>query len=273
MNYRHSFHAGNFADLIKHSALLLTLDQLIVEPAPLSVVDTHAGRGIYDVGNAEASRSGEARAGIGRLADAVGIPPGLEALRAAIRRLNPAGPLSVYPGSPQLIADRLRPGDSYLGCELRAEEHSVLARNMRGRLGVQTACVDGFERASSLETAPGQTLVLIDPPFERADDYAQITRVLTSAGRRLPDARFLIWLPLKDLETLDGFLRSVEEVGVGPVLVAEARMRPLADPMKMNGCALVLVRPVSSMEGDLRDVLNWVVESLGEGGETRLWRL
>lgn len=273
MNYRHSFHAGNFADLIKHSALLLTLDQLRLGAGPMRVVDTHAGRGIYDVGSAEASRSGEARAGIGRLADATGIPPGLETLRAAIRLLNPAGSFSVYPGSPQLVADRLRPGDSYLGCELRPEEHSVLAQNLRGRPGVRTACADGFERASSLEPATGETLILIDPPFERADDYVRIAEVLGSAGRRRSTARFLIWLPLKDLETLDSFLRSVEDLSMGPVLVAEARMRPLADPLKMNGCALVLVRPVDAMEAPLREILEWVVETLGEGGDARLWRL
>lgn len=273
MNYRHAFHAGNFADLIKHAALLLVMERLLARDEPLQVVDTHSGRGIYDVGNAEASRSGEARAGIGRLATATGLPAGLEILRSDMEALNRAGVVSIYPGSPQLIASRLRPGDSYLACELRPEEHSALAEAMQGRAGVRTACADGFDRASSLGPAEGQALVLIDPPFERADDYARIAEVLRSAGRRAPALRFLIWLPLKDLETLDSFLRSIEDAELGSILVVEARMRPLMDPMKMNGCALVLVRPIDGIEDSIREVVEWVVGNLGESGEARLWRL
>jgi len=271
VNYRHAFHAGNFADLIKHAALLLMLDQLCAKQEALRVVDTHAGRGLYDVGAAEASRSGEAEAGIGRLANARNIPAGLSALRKAMEALNSDGSSRFYPGSPELIAARLRPGDSYLACELRPEEHSALDQNMRGRRGVKTVCADGFEVATNLPPAAGRTLVLIDPPFERADDYRRIAETLKAAGRA-PESRFLVWLPLKDLETLDSFLRLVEEADLGSVLVAEARMRPLTDPMKMNGCALVFVRPDAAIEAPLEEVMNWVVRELGDGGVARLWR-
>ena len=237
----------------------------------MRVVDTHAGRGLYDVGAAEAARSGEAEAGIGRLAAASSIPPGLSALRKAMAALNSDGSSKLYPGSPELIAGRLRPGDSYLACELRPDEHSALEQNMQGRPGVKTLCADGFKIAASLAPAAGRTLVLIDPPFERADDYRRIAETLRAAGRA-PATCFVIWLPLKDLETLDSFLRLVEEANLGSVLVAEARMRPLTDPMKMNGCALVFVRPDAAIEAPLERVINWVVRELGEGGVARLWR-
>ena len=273
MNYRHAFHAGNFADLVKHAALLVLMDRLRERPGPIRIVDTHAGRGVYDVSDADAARSGEAKEGVFRLGVAENVPLGLEILKAAMRRLNPGGGVRTYPGSPELIAGRLRPGDRYLACELRPEEHSALAQNMQGRPGVKTACVDGFARAASLGPEPGQTLVLIDPPFERADDYSRIVETVRTAGARLLDAQFLIWLPLKDLETLDSFLRLVEDADLGPVLVAEARMRSLLDPMKMNGCALVLVRPVDGVEAPLTSIVEWVVEALGDGGEARLWWL
>ncbi len=272
MNYRHSFHAGNFADIIKHATLLLVMDELAAGELPLRVVDTHAGRGRYDVSGIDASRSGEAKVGIGRLAEVGDFPAALAGLRAEIAKLNPAGGIKIYPGSPELIANRLRQGDSYLACELRPEEHSVLANAMQGRAGVKTACVDGFERAAELPVFSGETFFLIDPPFERADDYAQIAKTLRLVEQRSPGARYLIWLPLKDLETFDSFVRSIEDIRHESMLIAEARMRPLADPLKMNGCVLVLVNFSRDVEAPVRDLIVWVVKALGENGEARLWR-
>ncbi|OXE35473.1 MAG: 23S rRNA (adenine(2030)-N(6))-methyltransferase RlmJ [Phenylobacterium zucineum] len=271
MNYRHAFHAGNFADLIKHAALLLVLDAMTSDAKALRVMDTHAGRGLYDVGGADAIRSGEAKAGIGRLAEVGAVPDPIAALRAEITKLNPHDGIRVYPGSPVLIAGRLRPGDSYLACELRPEEHQALAETLRGLTGVKTVCADGFVRAADLPSVLGKTLFLIDPPFERADDYIRITETVMAGRRRMSDAGFLIWLPLKDLETLDSFVRSLEEGSGGSILVAEARMRPLTDPLKMNGCVLVLVNLSPAVEAPLREVLKWVVDTLGENGEARLW--
>jgi len=271
MNYRHAFHAGNFADIIKHSALLMVLDLLAQGKAPLRVVDTHAGRGLYDVGSSDAVRSGEAMAGIGRLASVRDGPGPLLLLRAVLDELNPDGGVRIYPGSPVLIARRLRPGDSYLACELRAEEHVVLSENMKGLPGVQTLCSDGFAIATKLPSSDARTFILIDPPFERADDYARISETMKVVGRHDPSASFLVWLPLKDLETLDSFIRSIEGSFTRPILVAEARMRPLSDPLRMNGCALVLVGLSPELEDPLREIASWVVAALGDHGQARLW--
>ncbi len=269
MNYRHAFHAGNFADLVKHAALLQVLAR---RPAgPLSIIDTHAGRGLYDLGGPEAQRSGEAAAGIGQLMRASDLPEPFAPLRVAVSRLNGGGETRLYPGSPLLIAEALRPGDSYLACELRPEEHSALAGAMKGRAGVKTACADGFARAADLP-CEGEALVLIDPPFERADDYARIVETLGAIGRRNPRAQVMVWLPIKDLETFDGFVRDAEDVGAGPLLVAEARMRPLADPLKMNGCALVFARPADGLDGVLDAICAWTVQALGDRGQARVWR-
>ena len=272
MNYRHAFHAGNFADLVKHAALLRVMARLTAERGPLFVLDTHAGRGLYDLAGEESRRSGEAQAGIARLMQAGDLPPAFAPLRAAVERLNPSGQVRFYPGSPRLIADALRPGDSYLACELRAEEHRALVATLKGRPGVETLNLDGYEVALGRLPAAGRVLVLIDPPFERSDDYLRCVDTLAAIARRNPAAGVMIWLPLKDLETFDGFLRDAEEAGAGPLTVVEARMRPLTDPMKMNGCALVLARPPADLDPDLDAICAWTVRSLGEGGQSRVWR-
>lgn len=268
MNYRHAFHAGNFADLVKHAGLLQLLARL---PHPLTVIDTHAGRGLYDLGGAEAQRSGEAEAGIGKLSQPTDLPADLAPLRAAVARLNEGGETRLYPGSPLLIAGALRPGDSYLACELRPEEHGALAEAVKGRPGVKTTCADGYQVAADKVPASGAALVLIDPPFEKADDYRRIVQTLAAVARRNRQAVVMVWLPLKDLETFDAFLRDAEDAGAGPLLVVEARMRPLTDPMKMNGCALVLTNPPEGLAKPLENIAEWVVGALGEGGQARVW--
>ncbi len=273
LNYRHAFHAGNFADLVKHAALLQALRCLTSQPGPLLVIDTHAGRGLYDLTGAEAKTSGEAQAGIVRLMAASGAPAEFSPLTEAVRRLNGGAAPRRYPGSPWLIAEALRAGDSYLACELRPEEHAALREILKGRRGVRTACVDGYAAAVAETPVRGRVLVLIDPPFEQADDYARIVETVAGVRRRNAQAEILVWLPLKDLETFDSVLRDLEDETEAPALVAETRMRPLTDPLKMNGCALVLIGAPESLADPLRNVCGWTAATLGEGGEARVYAL
>lgn len=273
MNYRHAFHAGNFADLVKHATLLQILRRMIQDPAPLTMIDTHAGRGIYDLAGEEAQRSGEAAAGVLRLMSAKAAPAVFEPLAQAVRALNGSGETRRYPGSPWLIAQILRRDDRYMACELRREEHAALQRALAGRPGVQTLCADGYDTAVQRCPASGPVLLLVDPPFERADDYARTVETVSRVRRRNRGARALIWLPLKDLETFDAFLRDLEDAVAEPILVAETRMRPLTDPMKMNGCALVLVDAPTGLDGELETICGWVAETLGEGGAARVYGL
>lgn len=268
MNYRHAFHAGNFADLIKHAALL---DLLAAMPRPLTIIDTHAGRGLYDLSGDEAQRSGEARAGIGQLMQAKRLPAALDALRTAVSRLNGGGPARLYPGSPLLIAGALRKGDSYLACELRPEEHAALTQALTPWPAAKTVCADGYAEAAARLPRDGEALVLIDPPFEKSDDYRRCVEALAAIATRNARAVTLVWLPLKDLETFDSFVRDAEDAGVGPLLIAEARMRPLSDPMKMNGCALVVARAPDGLAQTLQSICEWTVGALGEGGAVRIW--
>jgi 23S rRNA (adenine2030-N6)-methyltransferase len=272
LNYRHAFHAGNFADLVKHAALLRLLARLTAAGGPLTVIDTHAGRGLYDLAGPEARKSGEAQAGIVRLMAAKDAPGEFAPLTRATAALNGGGEVRRYPGSPWLIAGALRPADRYLACELRAEEHAALARALKGRSHVQTLNADGY--VAAVERCPaGRALVLIDPPFEKPDDYARIVETLVGVRRRNAAAQAMVWLPLKDLETFDAFLRDLEDAVPAPLLVAETRIRPLSDPMKMNGCALVFLGAPDDLEPQVAAICGWVAQALGEKGAARVYRV
>lgn len=266
MNYRHAFHAGNFADIVKHAALTLILREMISTPGPLAVIDTHAGAGAYDLTGEMARRSGEAAAGIGRLMAAADSPAALAPLKQAAAGIGGG----LYPGSPYLIASALRRGDRYVACELRADDHGLLAQTLKRWPNAQALKADGYRTAAE-QAGPGKLLVLIDPPFERPDDYAQAARALHIILRRNRTACVVVWLPLKDLETFDAFLRMVEPLDA---LVAEVRLRPLIDPMKMNGCALAIANPPPGLAGPLADACEWVASRLGDAGGTgKVWRL
>lgn len=271
MNYRHAFHAGNFADLVKHAALLRLLEGL-TSGAPLTVIDTHAGRGLYDLAGPEARKSGEAEAGVVRLVGATDAPEAFGPLTRAVAALNGGGAVRRYPGSPWLIAETLRPIDRYLACELRKEEHDALRSTLKGRPNVETLCADGYQAAVQRCPPQGRVLLLIDPPFEKADDYGRIVETVEAARARNRHVQALIWLPLKDLETFDGFLRDMEDAVDAPMVAAEARVRPLTDPMKMNGCALVLVNG-PDLGAELSDICGWVARALGAGGGARVYPL
>lgn len=271
MNYRHAFHAGNFADLVKHAALLWLLEQMQETGGALRVIDTHGGSGLYDLRGPEAGRSGEAQAGILRLMAEDDPAPLMKPLIAAVRAANKDGEPLLYPGSPWLIARALRPGDAYGVFEMQPDEHRRLGRLLAGRGGVETWCADGFAGAAAVLAPGARHLVLVDPPFERADDYVRAADLAGTVLARDGDACVLIWLPLKDLHTLDVFVRDLEDACDGaPVLIAEARMRPLDDPMKMNGCALALVNGPAGQVQALEEICQ-AVTAPSPGGKAQVW--
>ena len=276
MNYRHAFHAGNFADLQKHAILLALLKALTADETPLSVIDTHAGAGAYDLGGDMAQRSGEAAAGIGRLLampeNLGGAPAVFASLVAAVKALNGGDEGSLYPGSPLLIAGCLRKADRYTACELRPDDFDSLRRTLAPYAFAQAVKDDGYATAAVRAGKGGRTFVLIDPPFERSDDYAQIVATTRAVLARDKDAVIAAWMPLKDLETFDAFMRAMETV-TNDALAAELRLRPLTDPMKMNGCAMVMVGAPKSTEGAIAEITTWLADNLGDAGaRARIWR-
>lgn len=275
MNYRHVFHAGNFADLLKHAALTLCLEALGVRPRPLTLIDTHAGAGVYDLGGVEAARSGEAEAGIGRLLADAEPPEAFEILLAAVARINTgAEPVRFYPGSPMLIASALREADRLVACELRPDEYAALSNLLSSVEGAEARNADGFAAAGEALASGRQAFLIIDPPFERGDDYDRVVETCRAVMAKDARAVVLVWLPLKDLETFDRFLRGLEEAEVGEALIVECRLRPLDNPMAMNGCALVLINPPPGVREPVEEANRWIVGHCGgAGGESRVWTL
>ncbi len=270
---------------MKH-AILLALIESMRASGPLRVVETHAGAGLYDLEGEAAARSSEAAGGVGRLMEAGDLSPALLRLRDAVVRENSQGRLRFYPGSPLLS---LGAADRYLGYELRPDDFTSLAavlearsRNMNtsvpllhslhSKSRVQTARAvhaDGYAALAG-EVQSGD-LVLIDPPFERADDYERAAAAVSLCIAR--GAAAAVWAPIKDLETLDAFTRRIEALHPATLTVAEVRLRPLANPMKLNGCAMVLV-DTPDIDAAAAEVCAWVAKVCGEpGGRGEVTRL
>jgi 23S rRNA (adenine2030-N6)-methyltransferase len=252
---------------MKHAILLQVLAALRSD-GPLTVIDTHAGAGLYDLGDEAATKSGEAAQGVGRLMADATAPPEFAPLQSAVETVNAGGRLRLYPGSPWLVVQTLQRGDAYVGCELRPDDYGVLASEI-GRMaaakGVRAATLqrDGYlEAATRLKLGPGRTLLLIDPPFERGDEYAQVLETLSGLKGRAQVCA-LVWLPIKDLETFDAFLRGLAALGLPDVAVAEVRLRRLSNPMRMNGCALVMIG-VPDIVAQAAAICDWIASRLGE---------
>ena len=270
MNYRHAFHAGNFADVVKHAALARCMLRL---GGAAHVVDTHAGAGVYDLSGDAAGKSGEAKAGILRLLAEPAPPAVFDPLIRAVRRLNVQGETRLYPGSPALICGLLAKGGRLSACELRPDDHGALENWLQAHCPNGRAHkTDGFAFAESLAAGAERLLVHIDPPFEQASDYARTAEVGTLLAGR--GAVVMIWLPLKDLETFDAFLRRLEGAEPARALIAEVRLRPLLNPMSMNGCAIVTLNPPAGFEAELEQIFGWAAQTLGETGAlSRVWAL
>ena len=173
------------------------------------------------------------------------------------------------------MIEALRFDDHYRVCELRPDDFALLEQTLKGAKAKVTALMDdGYVMAAERTPPSGPVLALIDPPFERADDYDRAATAALAMIQRNPGAVVMVWTPLKDLETFDGFLRRLEQIALPPTLVVEARLRPLTTPMRMNGCALVILNAPAELTEPLKQAAGWVVEALGEpGGEARVWSL
>jgi 23S rRNA (adenine2030-N6)-methyltransferase len=271
LNYRHAFHAGSFADVFKHAVLCRMLMYLRAKPAPFRVIDTHAGAGLYNLGSPESSRGGEWQNGIARLLAAT-LTPAVVALLApyleVISALNERGELRIYPGSPALARAWLRPQDRLIACELEPQAANALAGHLRGDPRIKILQIDGWTALAAHVPPPERRgLVLVDPPFEEAGDFARLPRGLAAAQRKWATGIYALWYPIKGRPEPDALAKSLRRLKIGKVLRAELTVSPLSDPTRLNGCGLILVNPPWTLEAELSTLLPALAGILGRDGK------
>jgi 23S rRNA (adenine2030-N6)-methyltransferase len=273
MNYRHAFHAGNFADVVKHAVLCRVLLHLRGKPAAFRVLDTHAGEGLYDLTRPEASRSGEWRHGIERVRNAavtgeVGglLAPYLDVVAAH----NANGRMTSYPGSPALVRAWLRPQDRLVACELEPGAAAALTHNLRGR-NIRVVTIDGWTALTAyVPPKERRGLVLIDPPFEQSGEFARLADRLAAAYRKWATGLYLLWYPIKERRECEQFARRLARSGIGKILRAELTIDDRSD--RLAGAGLVLVNPPWTLERELSILLPALAAILapGDAGSARL---
>ncbi|XBQ15048.1 MAG: 23S rRNA (adenine(2030)-N(6))-methyltransferase RlmJ [Oceanicaulis sp.] len=282
MNYRHAFHAGNFADVLKHAVLALCLEHLKKKPKPFRYLDTHAGIGAYDLAAREAERSPEWREGIARVIEAdkpEAAAKALEPLLDVLTAMNPSG-LKTYPGSPEIAAQLLREADRLTLFELHREDSRTLDRRYARDGRVKVRDEDGYAGLKSvLPPKEKRGLALIDPPFEHRDEMAFMAQAAFDALSVWPTGTFIFWRPLKDLwaaERFDVGLAEwlIEEKGFEPekILRADLWVRELGTEGKLAGAGVVVINPPFTLEADLLALLPWLSETLAQS-EGAGWRL
>jgi len=272
MNYRHAYHAGNFADVIKHAVLALVIEHLKRKPAPFRVIDTHAGIGVYDLTAEEGVKTGEWHDGIGRIWQGPGSSPLPDNIRdvlapylATVRSLNEGDDLRIYPGSPFVAKALMRPQDVLMVNELHPGDHQVLLRRLRSDARARVTNIDGWIALRSvLPPKERRGVVLIDPPFEVEGERERLVSGLKDGLARFATGTYLLWYPIKELAPVAALKREIVASGVEKLLCAELFVHRPGDPRRLNGCGLLVVNPPYQLDERLRVLLPFLVERLGQ---------
>lgn len=271
MNYRHAYHAGNFADVLKHAVTVAVLSRMQERPKPLCYVESHAGAGLYRLDSPEALRSREADTGILRLSGASPRRAPLATYLEIVAALpENKEHLRAYPGSPLIAAGLLGEDDRLVLVEAVPEEAAALRRLFRHDHRVAVHCRDGWEALGALlPPTPRRGLLLVDPPYEAPDDLRRIVAGLGLARRRWPVGVLAAWYPIKDRRTLRSFYRELGAAGLGGLLRAELSVRPDDNPAGLNGSGMVIASPPWGLEKDLQQLLEALAGPLQHPGAPR----
>ena len=278
MNYRHAFHAGGFADVIKHIVLVRMLTYLQDKQAAFRVIDTHAGAGVYDLTGEEARRGGEWLTGIARIMQARFSETALPLLQPyldIVRAFNPQSPLKTYPGSPLIARALLRPQDRLTACEVEPKARKRLIEALRR--DTQARVVD-LNRWTALPAfvppKERRGLVLIDPPFEKKDEFGRLASGFAEAFAKWPTGSYLMWYPVKSRRATDDLARQVAQAVAagtppGTCLRLEFSVAPRAAEAGLVSAGLLIVNPPWTLIGELKAILPELEKPLGQGGAGR----
>ena len=269
MNYRHVFHAGNFADVHKHIVLLALLERLKRKPKPLFYLDTHAGRGWYDLLSHDALRGNEWQDGVGRVTRIDRAGPDLRRYLDAVSSPEEISLTTTrrYPGSPMLAVRNLRPGDRIVLVEKQISEAHALEQATRGRRGVSVVCGDGYAAMKTyLPPRENRGLVLIDPPYEAENEFARAERALLFGLNRWPNGMFALWYPIKLGRETQRLHLSLQNSGLRKLLLVELSVRPADSPLGLNGSGLVIANPPWQFDEEIVPALREAHAALADDG-------
>src|SRR5437868_12683287 len=279
MNYRHAFHAGGFADVIKHIVLVRILLHLQEKPAAFRVIDTHAGAGLYELTSDEARRGGEWLTGIARLmqarlseATATLVKPYLDIIRA----FNPERDLKAYPGSPLIARALLRPQDRLTACEIDRKARKRLVEGLLSDAQARVVDLDGWVALPAfVPPKERRGLVLIDPSYEAKDEFERLSEAFSAAFAKWPTGIYVIWYPAKSRRATDALAQLVARLAAAAkpqakCLRLEFSVAPQADSAALTSSGLLIVNPPYTLHGELKTILLELEMPLRQGGAARL---
>ena len=276
MNYRHAYHAGNFADVMKHAVLARIVDYLKRTDAAFRVIDTHAGVGLYDLASTESAKTGEWMSGIGRMlgADLSGEARTLLApLLGVVREHLREGRLAAYPGSPLIVRRMLRKQDRLSAFELHEADHVALAALFAGDFQVRVTHLDGWlVPGAHLPPKEKRGLVLIDPPFEKDGEFDRLVEALEKGHRRWPGGMFCLWYPLKRGNEAEQFVASLKRSGPPDLVRIELDLGPGEGPVQgLSGSGLIVKNPPYVLEAEMKAIMPELARLMGRGDKAG-WR-
>jgi 23S rRNA (adenine2030-N6)-methyltransferase len=263
MNYRHLYHAGNFADVLKHGVLCWIVRYLQQKEAPLCLIDTHAGAGVYDLTGPQAAKTGEAKDGIGRLLGRTDAPEALKPYLDLVRATNAPGETKLYPGSPALMAALARPADRAVATELHPEEATELGRTLAGKPRLQILTGDGY--ATLLKQVPPREkrgLALIDPPFEEPQEFEYLAKAFIAAHRKWPTGVYVLWFPIKHPDDASRFAAELTNAGIRKLSLLAL---DVARAEGLSATGLILCNAPFTLEAAWRGAIAWLAETLAQG--------
>jgi 23S rRNA (adenine2030-N6)-methyltransferase len=269
LSYRHAFHAGNHADVLKHLVELELLRYLAQKDKPYWYIDTHAGAGCYELDSDYAAQNAEFESGIARLWDAEGLPTSLVEYVAMVRHFNPDGALKLYPGSPLVAQYALREQDKMRLYELHPTDHAILEENFAHDAQVLMQKADGFGALKALlPPPPRRAFVLMDPPYEEKQDYQRVVKALQEGLKRFATGSYAVWYPQLQRSESVQLPGHLKELPVKSWLhVALSVQRPSLDGFGMHGSGMFVLNPPWTLHATLQEVMPVLASRLGQNGE------
>ena len=263
LSYRHSFHAGNHADVLKHIVQTLIIESLKEKEKPFLYLDTHAGAGRYQLTNAHATRTGEYLEGIARLWQQEEVPELILPYLEAVGSLNTSDELRYYPGSPLLAAKLLREQDLLMLTELHPTDFPLLRTEFSRDKRVRVCREDGFgQLKSKLPPASRRGFALIDPPYELKQDYSAVVKGIVEGYKRFATGTYAIWYPVVHRQQIKRMLKELEATGIRKILQIELAVKPDSDQLGMTASGMIVINPPWKLASQMASILHWLHKTL-----------